>query len=200
MQERPLDRKMLEKAFNKLGEILAHKKVMGEIAVYGGTAVMLQLAYRENTADVDCVVRVGHGPVMDAAREVGRRMGIGTSWLNENVSVFTSKNAKSNDLIPYGSYPKTGQPHLNVILAKPEYLVAMKVEALRRTASRDIDDLKMLASKLGLKSAKDIFDVHSLYFGPERINLSMKQAVAGVVADLSNGPEHNVGNSPHEPK
>lgn len=199
MSERLLDRKMLEKAFNRLGEILAQKKVMGEIAVYGGTAVMLQLEYRENTADVDCVVSVGHGPVMDAAREVGRRMGIGTSWLNENVSVFTSMNANANDLIPYGSYPKTGRPHLNVVLAKPEYLVAMKVEALKRTAGRDIDDLTMLASKLGLKTTEDIFGLHALYFGPERITLSMKQAVRGIVDSL-HGQENDVGNSPNKPK
>jgi hypothetical protein len=199
MTERLLDRKMLEKAFEKMGEVLARKKVMGEIAVYGGTAVMLQLEYRENTADVDCVVGVGHGPVMDAAREVGRRMGIGTSWLNEGVSVYTSRSAKPDDLIPYGSYPKSGRPHLNVILAKPEYLVAMKVEALRRTASRDIDDLTMLASNLGLRTAQDIFNMHALYFGPERINLSMKQAVAGIAASLENGAEYNVGNSPQKP-
>lgn len=200
MSDRLLNRKMLEKAFNKLGEILARKKVMGEVAVYGGTAVMLQLEYRENTADVDCVISVGHGPVMDAAREVGRQMGIGTSWLNENVSVFTSRIATSEDLIPYGSYPKTGRAYLNVILAKPEYLLAMKVEALRRTASRDIDDLRMLATKLGLKTAQDIFATHALYFGPERINLSMKQAVAGVVAELNNGHDHDVGNSSNKPK
>ncbi|MCS4089170.1 hypothetical protein [Rhizobium sp. BK176] len=199
MNDRPLNRKMLEKAFNKLGEILARKKVLGEIAVYGGTAVMLQLEYRENTADVDCVVSVGHGPVMEAAREVGRQLGIGTSWLNENVSVFTSRSATDADLIPYGKYPQHGRPHLNVVLAKPDYLVAMKVEALRRAASRDISDLTMLAKKLGLKTADDIFSIHALYFGPENINLTMKQAVAGIAADLTNGPEDDVGNSPKKP-
>jgi hypothetical protein len=199
MNDRPLNRKTLEKAFNKLGEILARKKVLGEIAVYGGTAVMLQLEYRENTADVDCVVSVGHGPVMDAAREVGRQLGIGSGWLNENVSVFTSKSATEADLIPYGKYPQTGRPHLNVILAKPEYLVAMKVEALRRAASRDISDLSLLAQKLELTTAADIFRVHALYFGAENINLTMKQAVAGIAAELSNGPGADVGNSPKKP-
>jgi hypothetical protein len=195
-EDRPLDRQMLEKAFEMLAKHLADKKVLGEIAVYGGTAVMLQLEYRERTADVDCVVVEGHGAVMDAVREVGRELKIGPSWLNENVSVYTSTQETSQDLLPYGSYPKAGRPWLNVTLAKPEYLLAMKIEALRRSTARDLSDVKMLASRLGLKSAEDIFQVHSLYFGPERINLTVKQAVAGVAAELAREPDADVGFSP----
>lgn len=200
MSEPQLDRKMLEKAFNRLGELLARKKIMGELAVYGGTAVMLQLEYRENTADVDCIVSVGHGPVMDAAREVGRQLGIGMNWLNEDVSVFTSRKETVRDLIPFGGYPKNGRPHLNVVLAKPEYLVAMKVEALRRTTSRDVEDLTKLAKKLGLNSEEAIFNMHALYFGPERINLTVRQAVAGIAAVLQSVQGNDVGNSPNKPK
>jgi predicted nucleotidyltransferase len=195
-EDRPLNRQMLEKAFEMVGKRLADKKVLGEIAVYGGTAVMLQLEYREQTADVDCVVVEGHGAVMDAVRSVGRELNIGDSWLNENVSVYTSTKQTSQDLLPYGAYPKSSRPWLNVTMAKPEYLLAMKVEALRRSTVRDLSDVKMLASRLGLKSSEEIFRAHSLYFGPEHINLTIKQAVAGVAAALAEEPEADVGFTP----
>lgn len=86
------------------------------------------------------------------------------------------------------------------MLAKPEYLVAMKVEALRRASSRDIDDLRLLSQKLGLETAEDIFKVHSLYFGPERITLTMKQAVIGVAAELKSGQDNGLGNSAFKPR
>lgn len=200
MSDRPLNRQMLEKAFERMGAILARKKIFGEIAVYGGTAVMLQLENRENTADVDCVVNVGHDPIMDAGREVGRQLGLGTSWLNEQVSIYRSPKAGENDHLPYGTYPLNGRPHLNVILAKPEYLVAMKVESLKRAQSRDIDDLAKLAASLGLKTSDDIFRTHALFFGPDRITVAMKQAVAGIAQNLSNGLSNDAGNTPNKPK
>jgi hypothetical protein len=46
----------IKHAFSIMGEFLRDKKTVGEIAVYGGRAILLQFRWRDSTRDVDAVV------------------------------------------------------------------------------------------------------------------------------------------------
>lgn len=52
-----IDRETLLQALDRLGEILRRHKQVGEIAAYGGSAILLQFDWREGLRDVDVVVR-----------------------------------------------------------------------------------------------------------------------------------------------
>jgi hypothetical protein len=56
-EPRLLDREMIEKAFRMMGQYLLDRKALGEIAVYGGSAILLQFDWRRASRDVDARVR-----------------------------------------------------------------------------------------------------------------------------------------------
>jgi hypothetical protein len=49
-------------------------------------------------------------------------------------------------------------------MAKPEYLLAMKVEALSRAAERDIADVISLSNHLGISNTDEVLAVRERYF------------------------------------
>ena len=64
-----LDLAEIKHAFSIMGEFLRDKKTVGEIAVYGGGAILLQFRWRGSTRDVDATVISdgNHGLVRQAA-------------------------------------------------------------------------------------------------------------------------------------
>lgn len=83
-----LTRDVIEAAFRDMGEILLRERTVGEIAVYGGAAILLQFDATFATRDVDAVIGGAHVAVQRAAHEVARRRGWPTSWLSEAVSAY----------------------------------------------------------------------------------------------------------------
>ena len=71
-----MDKPTLERAFTRLGEPLRERRVAGEIAVFGGAAIVLGFDFRTATEDVDVVIKQGHGEVIKALEEVGAEMGL----------------------------------------------------------------------------------------------------------------------------
>jgi len=118
----------LERALGRLGELLRQWRVAGEIAVFGGAALVLGFEFREGTEDVDVVITQGHGQVVKAQEEVGHELGLPPNWLNEQGTSYLSKQ---NDFSLFKTYPSEGQFGLRVFVAAPQYLLAMKILSLR---------------------------------------------------------------------
>lgn len=158
----------IERAFSIMGEFLRERKTIGEIAVYGGSAIMLQFDWRGSTRDVDAVVVSGasHGLVRQAADRAARDLGLERSWLSEAVAQYKSAKNDSDGLIAVGMYPKSGVPGLRVNAARPEYLLAMKLAALQRAArdDRDFEDSKMLAAGLGVHTPEALESLYDKFF------------------------------------
>ena len=51
--DEPLDRARIEQAFRIMGQYLLERKVFGEIAIYGGSAILFQFDWRKTSQDVD---------------------------------------------------------------------------------------------------------------------------------------------------
>ena len=66
-----LDRARIEEAFLIMGRYLLDRKAFGEIAIYGGSAILFQFDWRKSSHDVDArIVSDGsHGLVIQAIRE-----------------------------------------------------------------------------------------------------------------------------------
>ena len=79
-----------------MGEFLRDQKTVGEIAVYGGGAILLQFRWRGSTRDVDATVISdgNHGLVREAADRAATVLGMERSWLSEAVSLYTSMEGK----------------------------------------------------------------------------------------------------------
>jgi hypothetical protein len=155
-----LDRERLCLAFEHLGQDLARKGVFLEIAVYGGSAIMLQFAWRRSTEDVDAVVRQGYDERSLAASvaHVAEQLGLSHDWLNNAVGMFTPLNESETLFEASGVYPGSGDPGLRVLLARPHYLLAMKLKALANLdrGDRDLSDARSLAAEIGITEHEDL--------------------------------------------
>jgi hypothetical protein len=137
-ERKQLDRKVIEEAFRIMGQYLLDRKALGEIAIYGGSAIPLQFDWRTTSEDVDARVLSGnHGLVTSAAAEAARQLELPRSWLSEGV--YTRKGEATNDRIFVGVYPSPERVGLRVVAAKPSYMLAMKLSALERSTADDRD-------------------------------------------------------------
>lgn len=152
-----LDRETLYSAFDRLGRDLADRGLFGEIAVHGGSAIMLQFAWRRGTEDVVAVVRQRYDE--DALRpsvsRVAQGLGLPPGWLNDAVGMVTPLVGDENLCDTCGTFPSGNDPGLRVVLDRPHDLLAMKRKALSNVArgDRDLRDARALASHLGIGDA-----------------------------------------------
>jgi predicted nucleotidyltransferase len=138
-----LGRAELERAFTALGERLARRGVVADVFVVGGAAMALAYDATRVTRDVDARF-VPHGIVLDEARHVAQDLGLPPWWLNEQATAYIS--GKDDP----GKRRVFDHPGLRVMAASPEHVFAMKALAAR---TRDVDDLRLLASMIGIETA-----------------------------------------------
>ena len=83
----PFSADSLEGAFRELSGELRLRRARAHIYIIGGAAIALGFDNRRVTLDVDAVVRVGHGHLMEAVRRVAYRHGWPTTWPNEQAAM-----------------------------------------------------------------------------------------------------------------
>jgi len=154
-----LDRAQLERAFTALGERLARRGVVADIFIVGGAAMALAYDATRVTRDVDSLF-VPHGIVLDEARNVAKDLGLPPWWLNEQASVYIS--GKDDP----GKRRVFDHPGLRVTAASPRHIFAMKALAAR---TRDVDDLRLLATMIGVDSAETALSICAEFFPGEEI-------------------------------
>jgi hypothetical protein len=161
-------------AFDVMGRYLRERGLVGEIAVYGRTAILLQFRWGNPTEDVDVVIRTAEreGAVKDAAAFAALRLGLPDDWLNNYVGAFTAEGESESFFTAYGTYPRGETPGLRVVLARPEYICAMKLKALQRESvgDRDFEDAVRLAAELGIETADDLRQLFASYFPGESLD------------------------------
>jgi hypothetical protein len=160
-----MEREQIHRALMRLGEILRARGVTGEVDVFRGAAIVLGFDFRKATQDVDSLVTMGHGQVMKAAQEVEKELDLPPNWLHEQTTIYLSKH---RDFSLFKMYPSGGQFGLRVLLAKPEYVLTMKLLAFRLYAA-DVDDIKHLALHLNRTSAEDLLSLLKHYYPSEQI-------------------------------
>ena len=77
-----------------MGAYLRDRNLIGEIAVYGGTAILLQFPWRTATDDVDAVFSSGEAEasMKDAAAYAATLLRLPDDWLNKAVGGFTPES------------------------------------------------------------------------------------------------------------
>ena len=176
MEERqPLDRARIDEAFRFMGQYLLDRKAFGEIAIYGGSAILFQFDWRKTSLDVDArVISAGnHTLVIEAVHEAARRLDLPRSWLNESVTMYARRGEHEDDRVLVGLYPSAERFGLRVTAAKPSYILAMKLKALERTTAedRDYEDAIGLARACGVKTVDGLRELVRSFFRDEELPL-----------------------------
>src|ERR1700730_12639117 len=181
---RKMSKEELQKAFTRLGEILRDQRVIGEIAVFGGAAIVLGFGFREGTKDVDALVLEAHGQVMRAPHRLGKELNLPPNWLNEQATVYLSKR---RDFKWFRTYPSEGRFGLRVLMASPQYMLAMKLLAFR-AFSDDVQDIVGLARRLHRTSAEDLIQLVRHYYPDEEISSEKLTQIQDLVRQISATP------------
>ena len=165
----------LHDAFMELGSRARHEGKVIDIAVYGGSALMLASNFRVTTRDVDAVAEESQETLTRLAEEVARLRDWPSDWLNDGVRTYLSPHV--NDLQEHHAllrtYPSEQEPGLRVFVPTAEYLLAMKLMAMRidpAGGKSDTADILNLLAVVGLKTEHEVIDFAASFYPEAKIS------------------------------
>jgi len=164
-----LTRDAIEEALTMLAQRALADGLVVEIAIYGGAAMALAFAAREATRVVDAVARVGVEPVRRYVRAIALEKGWPQDWLNDAVKGFVSPLDQAATALGR-SFPDEVAPGLRVYFPTAEYMLAMKLLAMRidtGDGAQDLSDIKTLIGITGIGSADALADLVAGFY-PDR--------------------------------
>jgi hypothetical protein len=128
------DRDALLLAFDRIGAAASAAGALLEIALYGGSALMLAGNFRFATEDAD-IAELGN-PWPDwlarTVTQIATENGWSPDWLNEAVQFHLSPLAdRARDHLEFGSFPQGAPTGLRVFVPSSDYMLALKLKALR---------------------------------------------------------------------
>jgi hypothetical protein len=170
-----LTRDALQQAFMELGTLARAEGKVIDLAVYGGSALMLASNFRETTRDVDGVVGADQSLIDRLAAAVAANRGWPADWLNDGVRTYLSPNVEgvSEHHQMFRSYPSEQEPGLRVFVPTAEYILAMKLMAMRldETAGKsDRDDIINLLDVVEIETPEAAIDFAAGFYPEARIS------------------------------
>lgn len=129
---------------------------------------MLAPNFRIATQDVDAVPATEPGLVQRLAAEVGAARGLLPDWLNDGVRTWLSPLAAFpvHHALLRG-WPSEQAPGLRVFVPTVEYLLAMKLMALRigpEEAAKDLGDIVSLLQVVGIADKSDLIGFAAAFY------------------------------------
>ncbi len=155
--------------FELLNAELARGDTHGEVYLVGGAVMCLTLNARAATRDVDAWFKPAR-IVREAAARVAHEAGVPETWLNDAVKAWLS---------PRGSFDRyVEHSHLQVFVAQPTYLLAMKCMALRLGEEfYDLEDVRYLLRYLNITRVDDALAVVVSYFDESLVPVKTRLAL-----------------------
>ena len=188
-----LDRNVLVDAFCDLGKRAWAMGKTIEIAVYGGSALMLSYDWRLATKDVDGVYEADRSTVRALAAAIAAERDWPANWLNDGVkgflSVFDSQDGVKR---LYGEFPAPDRPGLRVFVPRPEYLFAMKCRAMRVGGvddHGDFDDIRQLAQEIGLADAVEALALVGSFYPRAQLEPKVQFGIEELFSNTGSGAE-----------
>jgi hypothetical protein len=160
----------LRRLFELLNKELGRSGTQGELFLVGGAVMCLAYATRPSTQDVDALFRPPT-QVREAAARVAIQAKVKADWLNDAVKGFMS---------PRGDFAAFLElDHLRIMMAQPEYLLAMKCLAMRIGAEfHDEDDIRYLLRLLEVRNYEKAVTIITKYYPLERFPQKTLYALA----------------------
>jgi hypothetical protein len=159
-------------AFDRVGRAAAANRHHLELAVYGGSALMLASNFRYASEDVD--IAELHYPwpgwLQQVIDDIVRENGWAVDWLNDAVTFHLSeKSSRERDHVLVGTFPRTSEDGgLKVYVPSAEYMLALKLKAMRvmdpAKGPQEARDIINLVKVLDLDSPEAAVEVLARYF------------------------------------
>lgn len=146
-----------------------------ELAIYGGSALMLASNFRVASEDVDAVAATDQGLVDQLAREIAGERGWSPDWLNDGVRTYLSPNVDGlgQHHVLFGTYPDEQRPGLRVFVPTAEYLLAMKLMAMRLDPAgghSDLGDILRLMEVVGIVDKAELQSFAEMFYPEARVS------------------------------
>ena len=155
-----LSERDIRRLFELLNEELKNDGVHGELYVVGGAVMCLAYSARPSTQAVDAWFQPTRA-IREAAARVASRMRVDPTWLNDGVKAYLGTKGEFAPFLELD--------HLAVMVAQPQYLLAMKCLAMRIGAEfHDEDDIRFLLRLLDIRSKEQALTLLGRYFPLER--------------------------------
>jgi hypothetical protein len=159
-------------AFDQIGRAAALAGTKLQIAVYGGSALMLASNFRFATEDVDVSELERPLPNWLAAvvEKIATENDWQSDWFNDGVAFHLSSLAdRALDHLEFGTFPRDGsRPGLVVSVPSAEYLLALKLKAARVTdpirGETERLDILNLMKVVGISTVEDAIALLGRYF------------------------------------
>jgi len=137
----------------ELNDELRLMDIKGEVSLYGGAVMCLAFRTRQATKDLDAIFEPVR-EIRNAARRIAERHNLNLDWLNLAVRMFVVQHKREVfvDL-----------PNLIVTVPEADYLLAMKILALRPD-TEDENDARFLIEHLKLASKTDVLQIVAGYY------------------------------------
>jgi hypothetical protein len=146
--------------FELLSEELRRAEIYGELFLVGGAVMCLAYAAPPSAQDVDGVFRPS-SLVRGAAARAAARANVKLEWLSDAVKEFLMSATDPAAFLEFD--------HLRIMVAKPQYLLAMKCLAMGNDADcHDADDIRYLLHLLEVRSFADAATLIKKYCPLER--------------------------------
>jgi len=160
----------LRRLFSLLNDELSAAGIKGELYVVGGAVMCLAYAARPSTQDVDGWFKPV-AELREAAARVAAKSRLPNDWLNDGVKGFLSDHGEFEPFLELSN--------LKVLLAQPEYLLAMKCLAFRIGSEfHDEDDVRYLLRHLDIRSQEAAITTITRYYPLERFPQKTLYALA----------------------
>ena len=158
-----------------LNNELAAVNVKGTIALVGGAVMCLVFKTRESTHDIDAIFEP-KSIIYECAEKVARQKSLPTGWLNDSVKGFISPEASFRTHFEFSN--------LDILVATPEYMLAMKCLSSRADSESELDDIKNLLLILGIKSYEEVEAIMLKYYPISRFQTKTKYVIQEVLDEL----------------
>lgn len=156
--------------FGLLNEELRAAGTTGELFLVGGAVMCLAYNARPSTQDADGWFRPAK-QVREAAARVALHAHLDPHWLNDGVKGYLSEHGEFAPFLEL--------EHLRVMVAQPEYLLAMKCLAMRIGAEfHDEDDVRYLLRHLDVRSMEQAITLITRFYPIERFPQKTLYALA----------------------
>jgi len=145
-----------------------------EFYLLGGAILSQSFHARPTTARIDALFRP-ESEATNTIADLARREGWGPDWLADAVKACLAGGLRPDRYLELD--------HLSVFVPPAEYVLALKVAALRLGAgARTLDDLRYVVRALNLKGAADVLELTARYFGPRQIPSDARSTLERLLA------------------
>jgi len=195
------DREQLLDALDAVGRAAVAASTKLEIAVYGGSALMLAGNFRFATEDLDIAEIEKPWPdwLVRVVADIAAQKGWSEQWLNDAVTFHLSPLMRSQrDLVPFGTFPRQGDPGLVISVPSARYMLALKLKALRVAevkGASDLSDVANLLAVLGITEVEPAIDILAEYFPKTGGDADKQRFVLKRILSIK-----ATGDAPHYPR